>query len=282
MNNCSGRVYIFVVLFCTWLISSIGLSADIKGEFKLNKEKLKEKYGVRIKALNKEYKGYWQVANGIIPVRDEEIDPLTHIGIILEPSGTQLQPEPMPTVTVTLADSMVIPQVIIVTPDTEIRFRNRDPFVHALYSSDYKEFTPLLQQYKEIRHFRFNKVGTFVIKDQFFPHIFCWIVVVNTPFVGRIEKNKDREESYLFEIKGVPVGNYKLRLFFGGEWIDERGVEVKDEKEVKLNFEIPFEEKEGGEKTEEKKEGKKEEVKGEKGGGEKGERKRRREGKRRR
>ena len=129
-----------------------------------------------------------------------------------------------------------------ITPHTKVRFRNTDAFVHELECPD----NPNMENAQPLApgqqvDYPFDEPGVYMITDRRLPYLLGWVVVVNTPrTVSPTPGKQPNQASFSFE--DVAPGSYKLKVFFAGDWIEEREVQVpedQDEVGVQINLTAP-------------------------------------------
>jgi hypothetical protein len=176
---------------------------------------------------------YWNLENGILPIRSERISLQRDIAVVLfDADVTETKPDKLKSVKVH-AGAMER-NVIVTRPGSTIRFRNVDPMDHELYCPDLPSFEPERQSNGSFRPIRFESEGIFEVRCKLIPHFKAYVVV--TKGVQIIPLNGDGT----FALSNVSAGKYTLKVFLDGEWIHKQSFTVPDDRrrEVKLQVKL--------------------------------------------
>lgn len=105
------------------------------------------------------------------------------------------------------------PVTIVVPPGQSLQFVNRDPFPHALYTSDTdKGGLPAQPMTKGAsRTWTPPGPGAYELRDELFPSVRSWVVVD-----ARAVASGYPDLSGSFQIDGLPEGTYALQAYFNG------------------------------------------------------------------
>ena len=183
---------------------------------------------------------YWRVPNGAVATLDERVDPERHLAVVLQAEGAAgTAPAGQPRV-VSLEGGALNPGVVVVTPHTKVRFRNTDAFVYELECPENSQMSnsqplPPRQQVD----YAFDEPGVYMITDRRLPHLTGWVVVLNSGrSINPSRTKRPNQASFAFE--DVQPGNYKVKVFFAGDWIAEQDLEVPEEQdEVGVQISLP-------------------------------------------
>lgn len=134
----------------------------------------------------------------------------------------------------TVTGGRVFPTTIVVTPNTELVFKNFDPFKHRIYITS-ATGQKLLQaddlQPNAARTWAAQGPGIYEVRDELFPSVRTFVVV--DPQVVQVAY-PGRDGAFGFSL---PAGEYVLKAFFGGKPVgkqinfvakDRGTVELKD------------------------------------------------------
>ena len=191
------------------------------------------------KRLGKQRRFFWRVPNGAVRTLDPRIDPASQFAVVLEPVGTGGTPPAGQPKVVKLQGGSLNPAAIVITPHTKVRFRNSGAFVYELSCQE----NPQMAQGQKLPpgnqiDIPFDEPGIYPITDRRHPYLFGWVVVVNTALAKNPSPGKAKQASFSFE--DVQAGTYKAKVFFSGEWVAEKQVEVgEDDDEVAVEINLP-------------------------------------------
>ncbi len=99
-----------------------------------------------------------------------------------------------------------IPRVLPILVGTKVEFLNSDPFDHNIYSPEGKYDLGNFGKGQK-RSYTFTKPGVYTQLCKLHPQMIAYIVVLKTPYFAVADKNGN------FEIKNVPPGNWKLKVW---------------------------------------------------------------------
>jgi plastocyanin len=127
-----------------------------------------------------------------------------------------------------------IPRVLPVLVGTSVDFPNRDSNWHNLYStSEAKKFDLGLYAPGKSRSATFDKPGVVKILCNVHPNMEGYIVVKEHPFFSRADAKGN------YQIRGVPLGTYRVEVWHPELGTTETGVEiVRDGEVVAINFDL--------------------------------------------
>jgi len=197
-------------------------------------EEIEQERGGKLKQF------YWRVPNGAVATTEYQIEPSRDLAVILEAQGAGgAVPAGQPRM-VKLQGGVLSPSVAVITPHTQVRFRNTDAFVYELECPDNAQMrsTAPLPPGNQV-DISFDEEGVYMITDRRFPHLVGWVVVVNSTRVLNPPPGK-RGQPASFSFEDVQPGSYKVKVFFAGDWVAEQQVEVpEDQDEVGVQIRLP-------------------------------------------
>lgn len=138
---------------------------------------------------------------------------------------------PQEPIRMTVTGGRVVPTTIVVSPGTQLAFKNFDPFKHRLYVVGQPTMKADDLQPNAVRSWGAPGPGKYEVRDELFPSIRTFVVV--DPQVVQIAY-PSREGAFSF---ALPPGEYILKAFFGGKQVgkvvqvnakDRQTVELKD------------------------------------------------------
>jgi hypothetical protein len=140
--------------------------------------------------------------------------------------GTQ---GPQEAIRMTVTGGRVFPTTIVVSPGTQLAFKNFDPFRHRLYVVNQATMKPDDLQPNGVRSWTAPGAGTYIVRDELFPSVRTWIVVdprvVASVFPGR-------DGAFGFVLGG---GEYTLQAYFAGKAVGKAAqVNAKDRGVIEL------------------------------------------------
>jgi plastocyanin len=125
--------------------------------------------------------------------------------------GTQAQPK-MKDVVVKIGGGRTTPVTLVVTPGTEIHFKNTDPFLHRLYGVNVKNFTVGDTQAQGERVWTVPEAGVFEIRDELVPSLRTWIVAEpNAAAFGHPDLAGN------FNVELPVAGEFTVQVYFAGK-----------------------------------------------------------------
>lgn len=104
------------------------------------------------------------------------------------------------------------PVTIVVTPGTELRFTNTDPFAHRLYGVNLKTFGPSDMAKGADRVWSVPEPGVYEIRDELVPSVRMW--VVSEPKVAAFGYP---DLTGKFQIEVPNPGEYSVQAYFTGK-----------------------------------------------------------------
>lgn len=183
---------------------------------------------------------YWRVPNGAVATTEYQIEPSRDLAVVLETVGAEGAPPAGQPRVVKLEGGSLNPSVVAITPHTKVRFRNTDAFVYELECPENSQMqnTAPLSPGNQV-DIAFDEEGVFMITDRRLPHLVGWVVVTNSTMFRNPEQAKQGAPA-TFSFEDVQPGNYKVKVFFAGDWVAEQQVEVaEDQDEVGVQIRLP-------------------------------------------
>jgi hypothetical protein len=104
------------------------------------------------------------------------------------------------------------PVTLVVTPGTELHFKNTDPFPHRLFAVELKSFGPSDMAKGAERVWSVPEAGVYEIRDELVPSLRFW--VVSEPKVVAVTYP---DLSGQFQIDIATPGEYTVQPFFAGK-----------------------------------------------------------------
>jgi plastocyanin len=124
--------------------------------------------------------------------------------------ATTPQPK-MKDVVLRIGGGRTSPVTVVVTPGTEIHFKNTDPFPHRLYGVNIKEFSAGDTKAGGERVWTVPAAGVYEIRDELVPSLRTWIVAEpNVVAHGHPDLNGN------FEVDLPVAGDFTVQVYFAG------------------------------------------------------------------
>jgi hypothetical protein len=230
------RFAVISVAVAAALIATPALAAKVIGKIIVTKEFREALAEAAPAPADERLEGYWNEPNGIIPVEPPRVDPSRDLAVVIIKEGAPA-PGPNQLETVQIRTAGLERSVVVTRPKSTIRLRSSDPFDHELYSPELESFRPERQANGAFRPIEFPAEGVYHIRCKLMPHFNAYVLVTNATLVMSVDEKGN------FTIDEAEPGNYTVKVFHGGEWVEEQKFEVKDDKKVK---EVRVEVKLGG------------------------------------
>lgn len=132
--------------------------------------------------------------------------------------GNQAQAK-MKDVTVRIGGGRTTPVTLVVTPGTEIHFKNTDPFAHRLYGVNVPTFTVGDTQAQGERVWTVPGAGVFEIRDELVPSLRTWIVAEpNVAAFGHPDLTGN------FNVELPVTGEFSVQVYFAGHVVGSSAV----------------------------------------------------------
>jgi plastocyanin len=125
--------------------------------------------------------------------------------------GTAAQPK-IKEVQVKIGGGRTSPVTLVVTPGTEVHFKNTDPFPHRLFGVDVKNFTVGDTQAQGERVWTVPEAGVFEIRDELVPSLRSWVVAdPNVAGFGYPDLSGN------FSVELPVTGEFNVQVYFAGK-----------------------------------------------------------------
>ncbi|MBN2670864.1 MAG: hypothetical protein JXX29_04295 [Deltaproteobacteria bacterium] len=237
--------------------SASAAATTLSGKISVSKKFMEQLDAARKETEKAQVRGYWNEPNGIRPVAPVRFDLSSDIGVAIYMDGAK-DPKPDPVLSLNVLTGSLEKNVVVIRPQSRIKFIMKSPFDHELYAPGKHDFKPQKQGNNSFRPIDFYSAGVFEVKCKLFPHFQGWVVATPATHVPEVNK------SGAFTVEDMEEGKYTLKVFFRGKWIVEKKFEVSGKKQeiaVTLNDvsgkaeSSEKDEKEEPQKAEAKKEG---------------------------
>lgn len=132
-------------------------------------------------------------------------------------------------VSVRVSGGRTTPTTLVVTPGTELRFKNADPFDHRLYGVGFTTLAASTTAKGALRRWTPQDAGRYEIRDELSPSLLMWVVAEPAVAATAFPAFDGR-----FVVALEQPGQYMLQAYFAGEAvgrplpvaIDKRDVDV--------------------------------------------------------
>lgn len=115
-------------------------------------------------------------------------------------------------VSVRVSGGRTTPVTLVVTPGTELRFKNADPFDHRLYGVDQTTFPASTTAKGALRRWTPQEAGRYELRDEFAPSLSTWVVAEPLAAAVAFPARDGR-----FRLEQLEPGSYTLQAYFAGE-----------------------------------------------------------------
>lgn len=161
---------------------------------------------------------YWRLDNGIVPIAPPSPDPRAEVVVLLEGgAASAASASPIP---IEIRGYRLDPPIVFGGLGTTVQFRNADKLIHVPSTpASPTELSPAPIDPGQARTHKFGSLGAHSIRDLEFPHLQGWALIVDSGLVTRADP------AGTFKID-APPGRYTLKVFWRGEWLHERPIEV--------------------------------------------------------
>ena len=180
-----------------------------------------------------DHDAHWRVENGVLPVGPRVPDPRLDVIVVLD--GAANAKAQLPNATVTLHGLRLDPRVVVVPVGGSVEFKNDDRVPHTLYVEKATTLMPPAPTPAgQTRAQKFYAAGEYRVRDEEYPHIDGTVVVVQSPYVARLDEKGN------FKLD-VPEGKYTLKVFWRDHWAATQALEVTGRTtEVTLQLPAPM------------------------------------------
>lgn len=115
-------------------------------------------------------------------------------------------------VSVRVSGGRTTPVTLVVTPGTELRFKNADPFDHRLYGVNLNVFPASNTAKGAIRRWTPTEPGRYELRDELAPSLATYVVAEPTAAAMALPTSDGR-----FTLEIEEAGSYTLQAYFAGE-----------------------------------------------------------------
>ena len=165
-----------------------------------------------------DHDAHWRVENGVLPVGPRVPDP--HLDVIVVLEGAPAGKTQLPNATVTMHGLRLDPRVVAIPVGGAVEFKNDDRVPHTLYVEKATTLMPPTPTpAAQTRTQKFYAAGEYRVRDEEYPHIDGTVLVVQTPYVARLDEKGN------FKLD-VPEGKYTLKVFWHDHWALTQALEV--------------------------------------------------------
>jgi len=165
----------------------------------------------------------WREPSPAVAAQFRNLSPLVSREIVLAATNSAQNPAATAPILVRVTGGRTNPATLVVTPDTQIQFRNDDPFPHKLYVVGQPGWNGAMDP-KAVREWKApGGQQRIEFRDEKFPSVRSY-VVVDPQVVQTVYPT--RENAFAF---ALPPGDFVVKAFFGGKPVGKPiGVTVKD------------------------------------------------------
>jgi hypothetical protein len=132
-------------------------------------------------------------------------------------------------VSVRVSGGRTTPVTLVVTPGTELRFKNADPFDHRLYGVGLSVFAASTTPKTGLRRWTPTEVGRYEIRDELAPSLSMWVVTEPTAVAVALPSTDGRF------VLNLEPGQYNLQAYFAGEAVGKPVPVVVERRDVDLS-----------------------------------------------
>lgn len=115
-------------------------------------------------------------------------------------------------VSVRVSGGRTTPTTLVVTPGTELRFKNADPFEHRLYGVGFSTLAASTTAKGALRRWTPQDAGRYEIRDELAPSLLMWVVAEPAVAAMAFPTSDGR-----FVLTLEQPGQYMLQAYFAGE-----------------------------------------------------------------
>jgi hypothetical protein len=115
-------------------------------------------------------------------------------------------------VSLRISGGRTTPVTLVITPGTELRFKNADPFDHRLYAVGLATFPVSNTAKGAVRRWTPQEVGRYEVRDELAPSLSTWVVTEPKVVASALPAPDGR-----FTLSIEEAGQYTLQAYFAGE-----------------------------------------------------------------
>ncbi len=165
-----------------------------------------------------DHDAHWRVENGVLPIGPRVPDPRLDVIVVLE--GAPNAKSQLPNAVVQMHGLRLDPRVVAIPVGGSVEFKNDDRVPHTLYVEKATTLMPPTPTPAgQARAQKFFAAGEYRVRDEEYPHIDGTVLVVQTPYVARLDEKGN------FKLD-VPDGKYTLKVFWRDHWAVTQALEV--------------------------------------------------------
>jgi plastocyanin len=164
-----------------------------------------------------------------VPAGLRKLFPSISKEICLVALATEVKGAPKP-VSVRVSGGRTTPVTLVVTPGTEIRFRNADPFEHRLYGVGFSTFPPSATGKGATRRWTPQEPGRYEIRDELSPSLVMWVIAEPTAAATAFPTTDGR-----FSLTVDEPGQYSVQAYFAGEPVGRPMPVVVERRDVDIS-----------------------------------------------
>lgn len=133
-------------------------------------------------------------------------------------------------VSVRVSGGRTTPVTLVVTPGTELRFKNADPFDHRLYGVGLTTFVASNTAKGAVRRWTPQEAGRYELRDELAPSLSMWVVAEPTAAAVTLPSTDGR-----FTLNVEEPGPYTVQAYFAGEPVGRPIPVVVERRDVDLS-----------------------------------------------
>jgi hypothetical protein len=202
----------FGLLTAFALLSVTGRAAapNVKGKISGQEKLIPEVYAEAAKPDSRRWT--WREPSPSVDVKFRPLsaNPSRDICVVATSSANQGPQEP---IRMTVTGGRVFPTTIVVSPNTQLAFKNFDPFPHRLYIIGQATMKPEDMQANGVRTWSAPGAGKYEVRDELFPSVRTFIVV-DPQVVAAVFPGRDGAFGF-----SIPNGDYVLKALFNGKQV---------------------------------------------------------------
>jgi plastocyanin len=178
-----------------------------------------------------DHDAHWRVENGVLPIGPRVPDPRLDVIVVLE--GAPNPKAQLPSVTIGMHGLRLDPRVAAIPVGGSVEFKNDDRVPHTLFIEKATTLMPATPTPAgQSRTQKFYAVGEYRIRDEEYPHVEGTVLVVQTPYVARLDEKGN------FKLD-VPEGKYTIKVFWRDKWVLTQPLEVTAGHTNEVTLQVP-------------------------------------------
>ena len=158
---------------------------------------------------------------------------LIDIIISAQPLSFQYETKPLPDAKILQVNAKFIPQVIPVTPGTEVQFINRDRFFHNVFSiTPGSRFNIGRKPTNVVERRIIKEIGEIKLFCDIHAQMNATIICVNTPYFSRVHPDGR------YQLSDLPAGLYRIRVYHPDMQEISEVIEIKEGQSIIRNYNL--------------------------------------------